>query len=872
MDNCLSFTAKYILALFLIACLTILGSINLHYLIDLQTNDSKAINLSGKQRMLSQLIHNSVLTSNIKKLQKNIKEMEQTHTYLTTLPMADNIKKIYYNQPLQLDNKVKQYISTAKKIKENRSDSNSIYVIKHSSELLKLFDNITFLYQVESENKIKQLKTFELYILTSTLIVLIFIGLFIFKPANKQFEIREKEITEEKDYSNIIIESNTNAIIAVGRDFKVRTFNKAAQRIFGYSKEEMIGTDSLLKIVPSIYHQAHKTGISNHFKTGIFKHKGANLELIAIRKNGEEFPIKISFGENENANEKERLVIANIQDITVEKEKENLLIQNEKIYKDLFELNKSIIILINPNNGNIVNANKSAENFYGYSKADFLKLNISDINTLTLEEIEKEMNLAVKSQKNYFQFIHILSNKQQRTVRVHSTPTLYNSEIVLYATITDITEELEAKNKLTILEKDLIESNQRFFQISENIQDVFWLVDARDPHDYKVLYVNQAFEKLWQRTAIEVYEDPTIWYTCIHENDREHIKNTFSKFLLGQCDYEKEFRIIRPDKTQKFIATKGILIRDEEGTIIRAAGISQDITIKKEQEEKITNLNRTLEQKVALRTLELAESNDELEQTITNLKQVQAKLVESEKMASLGGLVAGVAHEINTPVGIGLTGITHFLQITEDIQRDYASDNISKEEFENYLATAKELAKQINTNLERTAHLIRSFKQIAVDQTTEEKSLFNLEQYLKEVIFNVSSIINKTYIHVELNSKEEIVLNSYPSIYSQIITNLITNSLNHGYEKGQKGTISIDLSKDNNNLCLIYKDDGKGIKEEDLPKIFEPFYTTNRECGGIGLGLNIVYNLVSANLKGTMECKSEEEKGVLFKIVTPLIF
>ena len=266
---------------------------------------------------------------------------------------------------------------------------------------------------------------------------------------------------------------------------------------------------------------------------------------------------------------------------------------------------------------------------------------------------------------------------------------------------------------------------------------------------------------------------------------------------------------------------------------------------------------------------EIKKRNEELEQTILNLKKTQNKLIESEKMASLGGLVAGVAHEINTPVGIGLTGITHFLNITNDIENKYTSNIMTKDEFEKYLTTSQELGNLININLERTSHLIKSFKQVAVDQTSEEERQFNLKQYIEDTIFSLDNIIKKTNLTIEIKSKN-INISSYPGAYSQIITNLILNSIQHGYKKKEKGTISIDISKKNNSLYLIYKDDGKGISKDNLSNIFEPFFTTNRGQGGTGLGLNVIYNIVTSNLKGTIVCHSKEDYGVKFKIVIPL--
>lgn len=264
------------------------------------------------------------------------------------------------------------------------------------------------------------------------------------------------------------------------------------------------------------------------------------------------------------------------------------------------------------------------------------------------------------------------------------------------------------------------------------------------------------------------------------------------------------------------------------------------------------------------------EQKDELEQTIFSLQSTQKKLVEAEKMASLGGVVAGVAHEINTPVGIGITAITHFSDITEKIKKDYDDDNISKEDFEQYITISQELSKSISVNLSRIAHLVNSFKQIAVDQTAEEEKNFNLKEYMNKILISINHIIKENKLTVNMQCDKNINIYSYSGAFSQIITNLIINSVKHAYDKNKKGIISINIERKNNILELLYKDDGKGISKENLPKIFDPFFTTNRVGGGTGLGLNIIYNLVTNNLHGTIKCDSKEGEGALFTITIPL--
>lgn len=275
---------------------------------------------------------------------------------------------------------------------------------------------------------------------------------------------------------------------------------------------------------------------------------------------------------------------------------------------------------------------------------------------------------------------------------------------------------------------------------------------------------------------------------------------------------------------------------------------------------------KNLEQQVTKRNEELEDSNHELEMSIQNLKKTQEQLVTSEKMASLGGLVAGVAHEVNTPVGIGLTGITHLIELSKKLKKKYNSEKMSQVDFEEYLKTVEELSVLINSNLERAAELVKSFKKVAVDQTSEVKRKFNLKEYIEEILSSIYNITKKTKVKIDIISKQQIKINSYPGAISQIITNLIMNSLIHGYHKDDIGLINIELIKDNNKIKIIYKDDGTGIAKENLTRIFDPFFTTNRENGGSGLGLNIIYNIVTNTLGGTISCSSELNEGVEFII------
>ena len=277
-------------------------------------------------------------------------------------------------------------------------------------------------------------------------------------------------------------------------------------------------------------------------------------------------------------------------------------------------------------------------------------------------------------------------------------------------------------------------------------------------------------------------------------------------------------------------------------------------------------ITRDIEEKKKLE-FEIFQRNAELESTIQNLKQTQDKLVESEKMASLGSLVAGVAHEINTPVGIGLTGVTQLMEECVEIGERYKSGALTATDFEDFIAIANEISELVKNNLVRTAQLVRSFKQVAVDQTSEEDREVNLAVYINEVIASLSSVTRKAHVTVTSDCPDNINVITNPGLISQVLTNLIVNSVKHGFSEQDSGEISLSLRElTATSFELDYRDNGKGISRENLSKIFEPFFTTQRGSGGTGLGLNITYNIITNALKGSVVCESEPGQGVRFLI------
>ena len=258
-------------------------------------------------------------------------------------------------------------------------------------------------------------------------------------------------------------------------------------------------------------------------------------------------------------------------------------------------------------------------------------------------------------------------------------------------------------------------------------------------------------------------------------------------------------------------------------------------------------------------------------QALQELRQAQDSLVQSERLASLGGLVAGIAHEINTPVGISLTSASVLLEETGNIKRTLDAGSIKKSDIMAYIDMASEGARLIMANTDRAAQLIQSFKQIAVDQTNEMRRPFRLKEYIDEVIMSLHPRLKHTHINVVVDCPNEIELDSYPGAFAQVLTNLTLNALIHAYEAGSVGCIHIDALQCGENVDVVFRDDGKGIAAEHLEKIFDPFFTTQRGRGGTGLGLNIVFNLIVKRFGGTINVESVLGQGTVFKMRLPCV-
>jgi signal transduction histidine kinase len=259
-----------------------------------------------------------------------------------------------------------------------------------------------------------------------------------------------------------------------------------------------------------------------------------------------------------------------------------------------------------------------------------------------------------------------------------------------------------------------------------------------------------------------------------------------------------------------------------------------------------------------------------LSHTLENLQNMQEQLIQSEKMASLGTLTAGVAHEINTPLGIAVTSTSSALESTQKIRGNFDNNKLTRSEMEHYF-DGMEKASNLNTNaLERVIELLNNFKQVAADQMVGEEREIDLVNYIEEVMSTLSAEMKRFRVNYKYSGESEFIITTIPGALAQVITNLVTNALKHAFEDKSVGNIVIELSKtEDNNAILLFKDDGHGMTQHVLDNIFEPFFTTKRNSGGTGLGMNIVYNIISQKLQGTIKIESALKEGSNFYITLP---
>ncbi len=285
--------------------------------------------------------------------------------------------------------------------------------------------------------------------------------------------------------------------------------------------------------------------------------------------------------------------------------------------------------------------------------------------------------------------------------------------------------------------------------------------------------------------------------------------------------------------------------------------------------EVLARVNHQLE--ISRLRSRLSSQNQKLQETLKKLRETQDELLQSEKMAALGSLVAGISHEVNTPMGAALIGASTLEKETKKVFLGLQKNDLKRSTLEKYLRVATECSQLVVVNLQRAGELIQSFKKISVDQTNLRVRNFALKPYIQDILISLKPTLKRAPHNIHIIGSNDLTISSYPGAISQIITNLLLNSLTHAYAEGELGNITITLSQPTSNqITLEYQDDGYGIPIANLPRIFEPFFTTAHHPNqGDGLGLHLVHDLVTQKLQGSIQVASTLGEGSIFTITMP---
>jgi signal transduction histidine kinase len=299
---------------------------------------------------------------------------------------------------------------------------------------------------------------------------------------------------------------------------------------------------------------------------------------------------------------------------------------------------------------------------------------------------------------------------------------------------------------------------------------------------------------------------------------------------------------------------QGTQARDEIGEMARAVAVFRENAIAKRKAED-----------------ELRASKDRAEKALEDLREAQQNLIAAEKLAALGGLVAGVAHEVNNPIGISLTVASSFARRCDEFAKEVGSGPLRRSRLDEFLEGGRDAANQLVSNLQRAGELVQSFKQVAVDRSHADRRPFDLRESTDQIVASLRPVLKKSQITLTVDVPPGINMDSYPGSYGQVLTNLFLNSVVHAFPDGRAGSVLVEARQVRDDVDIFVSDDGVGMSEEIQRRAFDPFFTTRRGEGGTGLGLHIIFNLVTQQLGGRLAFESRLGWGTRFRITLPRV-
>lgn len=436
----------------------------------------------------------------------------------------------------------------------------------------------------------------------------------------------------------------------------------------------------------------------------------------------------------------------------------------------------------------------------------------------------------------------------------------------------------DGKPQILVIAHDITDVRRAQLTVAANERRLNFVLQATGEGmwDWNLVTGSVAHNERWLdllgHAADELANTMDDFVRCLLPEELPAIQEALGRCLRGEAPYVHEHRMRRKDGSTIWVLDRGDVVeRDAEGKPTRMVGSFADITARKLAEERIEQVNANLEALVTERTQELRDANRAQEETLRRLRSTQQQLVEREKLAALGGLVAGVAHEINTPIGVAVTAASLLEERARATRTAFEAGTLKRSELQAFLDLTVQLAEVTSANLARASELVRNFKQVAVRQASDEVEEFSLVEALRAAVASVAPEWKRTAVTVEVDGDADVRLRAAPGFVFQVVSNLVVNALRHAFPEGQPGVVRFTVDRLGEQAVLRYVDDGAGAPPEVLARMFEPFFTTRRGHGGTGLGLHIVWNLITAQLGGRIEAASEPGQGLVITMYIPCL-
>lgn len=627
--------------------------------------------------------------------------------------------------------------------------------------------------------------------------------------------------------------------------------NAAWLRTFDFQSGEVKGRDSLdlgLWREPAEY--------SRLFSELLRLGELPGTEVHLHRKNGDDVTALVSARVIDL--EQSKLILWNMHDITAQRRMEQTLREREAQFSQIFKLGPEPLALMRTVDRHYVDVSDAWLTKFGYRREEVIGRTPLELDLLVDATLGATLfdNLLeqgeIRGAEEWFKAkdgTRILAEVSARRFDLNDVGyILWHSH--------DITERRR-------IEQALRESEEKFSAIFHLSPVALGVTSLRegvfvDVNEAWIVQFGHARAAILGRTSLEI----GLW-TDVQERNR-----LLDEAKSGAHVPKREVWLRRADGTEILCESSGHVFElNRQPVLVWSA---HDITEQCRVQQELSELNVQLEARVNERTARLEQANEELASALDALKLAQDELVRAEKLSALGSLVAGVAHELNTPIGNSITVASTLFDKTQDFSDEVASGHVRRSALGDYLESARTATELMLRSLAQANELVSSFKQVAVDQASAQRRRFELRLVVEEVTTTLAPMLKKTPFKFELDIADNLVMDSYPGPLGQVITNLVTNALAHGFEGREQGRMVLSARRCGQaEIELVFSDDGIGIGEADLKRIFDPFFTTKLGRGGSGLGLHIVYNIVTRILGGKIKVGSESG-GACFTLTLPL--